>query len=301
MLRNLHLTNLPSGAPCSSDISAGHFVMATCQRTLILSYKEAAKSNVTSNLNLTGVDAYIYLLEVICGLQSKLLGENEIVSQFKDAYHSFLSDIDRDTRLQRILEKLLKDAKLVRTKYLIGIGQKTYAAIVRKELTDKRGAEKVLIYGSGQLTEDLINQLKKKANVYICARNSERVNELVQLHGIKSYPWNERIQAAGDFAYICNTIGCKHVIWDGEYFNSWQSSHTQKCFIDLGSPSVISTALNRSQDVWRLSDVLSEGAIKEERKKEQIEKARVALQEMAIKRNVHLSIKKNSKEKYLYV
>src|SRR5690606_16003183 len=115
------------------------------------------------------------LLEIICGLKSKLLGENEIVGQFKASYHNYASTKNKSTELLRIIEKLFKDAKEIRTDYLLGLCQKTYSSIARKHIVSINKADHVLILGSGQLAEDLINQFKKKVTVFISARNTQKV------------------------------------------------------------------------------------------------------------------------------
>ena len=57
-------------------------------------------------------------MEVICGLKSRLLGETEIVSQFKDAFDKFLNQEIRDPIVTLTLQKLFKDAKEIRHHHL---------------------------------------------------------------------------------------------------------------------------------------------------------------------------------------
>jgi len=94
MLEKLKLHNFPSGHhPKLND--AGAFVLQTCQRSLVLSFSEHAVDNHNDTLyhwKHEADEAYIFLLETICGLNSKLLGENEIVGQFKSAYQQFLNN-----------------------------------------------------------------------------------------------------------------------------------------------------------------------------------------------------------------
>ena len=69
-----------------------------------------------------GQMAYMFLLETICGLKSRMLGENEIVSQFKEAFALYLAKEDKNPYIIQVFEKLFKDAKEIRTKYLDRIG-----------------------------------------------------------------------------------------------------------------------------------------------------------------------------------
>src|SRR5690606_25191524 len=140
------------------------------------------------------------------------------------------------------LEKLFKDAKDIRTQYLIGISQKTYASLTRKHLIQRAKAQHVVVLGSGQLAEDLINQFKKKATVSICARNKVRVAELAEQHQIQVIPWEERHRLVNE-PFIANTIGSETVLWDDSFFYAWAGNHELRLFVDLGSPSVIKTVL----------------------------------------------------------
>jgi len=301
MLDSLVLNNFPSGyKPALRSPNSGVFILMTCQRTLVLSYKSSPLSpadKLQKHETLTGASAYTFLLEITCGLQSKLIGENEIVGQFKTAYKNYVASENINSHLLIVIEKLFKDTKEIRTKYLVGLSQKTYSSITRKQIVGMYKAKKVLILGSGSLAEDLINQFKKKIDVYICARSSERVSKLVRDHGIQSIPWKD-FNALSSFPYIANSIGCEHVILNEDFFQSWEKNHKNKLFVDLGSPSVINTQLSLSQGVMRLDDIFKEGAIHESHKKLQIEKAISALNNIVEKRHRLLKDKLNSQMIY---
>src|SRR5690606_4690682 len=212
MINALKLWNFTSGVQPPEELTSRAFVLKTCQRTLVLSLQDKTiKSHTLSHQLYVGQDAYLYLLETICGLKSKLVGENEIVGQFKEAYKVFATALNRDPQLMLILEKLFKDAKEIRTEHLIGIGQKTYAYLTRRHFAGKMKQAPILILGSGQLAEDLINQFKKRVPVVLCARNHVRAEELAQQHGCTVIPWNDR-NAWKDYAFIANTIGFEGVL-----------------------------------------------------------------------------------------
>jgi glutamyl-tRNA reductase len=211
-----------------------------------------------------------------------LIGENEIVRQFKEAYQIFAGSTLKDTKLLFILEKLFKDAKDIRTKYLIGISQKTYASLTRKHLIQKARAQQIVVVGSGVLAEDLINQFKKKAKVSICARNVEKVQTLAQVHSLTIIPWEERSQLINE-PFIANTVGINNILFNEDFFQSW-SKQPERLFIDLGSPSSISTSLTTNENVLRLEDIFREGAIVEDQKQAQINLARAEMISMTVKR-----------------
>lgn len=293
MLKGLTLWNFPAGSLEPIDLSPGSFILTTCQRTIVLAMNhDPLRSNgkLPSHEMASGEDAYLFLLETICGLKSKLIGENEIVGQFKEAYKLYASTTLKDTKLLTVLEKLFKDAKDIRTQYLIGISQKTYASLTRRHF-QRAKALHVVIVGSGMLAEDLINQLKKKVRVSICARNSERVKELAQMHKISVIPWENRAELSSE-SYIANTIGSGEILFTETFFKSWEKG----LFVDLGSPSVIQTKLGISDGVIRLQDIFDEGAVVETLKEQQISLAREAMIQLTHKRKSLLEAKLNARE-----
>ncbi|HXH76514.1 MAG TPA: hypothetical protein VNJ08_16200 [Bacteriovoracaceae bacterium] len=287
MLNGLKLWNFSSGTLPPEELCGSTFVLRTCQRTLVLTFDRHPflHSSIPTHTLLTSDDAYFFLLETICGLQSKLIGENEIVGQFKEAYKIYAASTLKDTKLLQILEKLFKDAKDIRTQYLIGISQKTYASLTRKHLIQKARAPHVVVLGSGSLAEDLINQFKKKALVSICARNSERVKLLAEMHQLKVIDWEDRKQLINE-PFIANSIGHASIIFDELFFSLWASRHTHRLFVDLGSPSVINTSFSLEDGIVRLQDIFNEGAIVEGQKQQQIALAREAMQVITQKRKV---------------
>lgn len=285
MINGLKLWNFSSGTHPEEELSGTTFVLKTCQRTMVLAYDRYpfVSQELPEHSLQTADEAYLFLLETICGLKSKLIGENEIVGQFKEAYQIYSQSTLKDTKLLHILEKLFKDAKDIRTQYLIGISQKTYASLTRRHLIQKAKAQAVVVIGSGALAEDLINQFKKKAQVSICARNEARVAELARQHNLTVIPWSER-HTLVNHPYIANTVGTDTILFDEDFFAEWSRKNPSHLFVDLGSPSVIQTSMTLEEGIVRLDDIFNEGAIVEGQKQVQIELARAAMQEITLKR-----------------
>lgn len=287
MIDNLMLWNFPKRYAVESHFGADRFVLKTCQRTLVLSIHPpenkycliAPQADIDQ---ITGEAAYEYLLEIICGLKSQLLGENEIVAQFRSAYQAYASQSHKNSEILRILEKLFKDAKEIRSKYLIGLGQKTYASLTRKHLM-RTQAQKVLILGSGQLAEDMVNQLKKKTMIFLSARNELKVRNFEREHQIFPVNWESK-KSWLNYSHIVNTIGFEGELLGDTFFQEWQQRHLRKCFIDLGSPSCITTKMKDSPEFIELSDIFKEGAIVEDQKEVKIANAKNFLKKLSKRR-----------------
>lgn len=284
MLGSLKLWNFNAGTLQDEELVSNAFVLRTCQRTLVLafSYFPFHHTEIPKHDLVIGEEAYLFLLETICGLKSKLIGENEIVGQFKEAYKIYAASTIKDNKILLILEKLFKDAKDIRTQYLIGISQKTYASLARRHLIQKARANHIVVVGSGALAEDLINQFKKKADISICARNEAKALELATAHNLKIIPWNLRSELK-NHSFIANSVGADEILFDEVFFDEWRKTSNQ-VFVDLGSPSSIKTHLKLNEGVVRLTDIFDEGAVVEGQKQAQVALAKAAMMSITKKR-----------------
>jgi glutamyl-tRNA reductase len=266
----------------------GIFLLKTCQRALIVKTSPISLNHRELGEYHEGKDAYKFLLETICGLKSKLQGESEIVSQFKEAYHNYLQTEVRSSVILRVLEKLFKDAKEIRRDYLIKIGQQSYAGIARRIVQTKYDSGKVLILGSGQLAKDVLKLLQKRYEISISARNQEAVKKIMAEYpqlNITYIPWEDHSSYQG-FETIVNTIGAEITLFDHNFFSP--RCPNKNIFIDLGSPSVIQTPYTKDHGVFRLTDIFSHGQALDQEKKVKIESAHTAIAGLVDRRAVSL-------------
>jgi glutamyl-tRNA reductase len=107
-----------------------------------------------------GADAYQFLLQVICGLQSPLLGETEVMGQFRKFRNEaqFPATVWGDF-LQRLTTDLLRDARHIRQHHLQGLGSQSYGSLVRKCV---KGSTTVALLGTGNLAEEILPWLNEK-------------------------------------------------------------------------------------------------------------------------------------------
>lgn len=265
MIDSLTVINLKAQAsvrPSNGEV----FVLKTCQRTLILGFGQLPFYHLEDQNDIrdmfNGDQAYIFLLETICGLKSEVLAEYEVVGQFKEAYQEYANLPFRNTSTLTLLEKLFQDSKKIRTDHLTEIGQLSYAGIARKLVHSRMNEGDVLIAGSGTLSVDLIKLLKKKHRVFLTARNTERVTELCLEHSLEMIPWLS-YDTYKKFDSIVNTIGSEEILFNENFFHEFSSranASDSKLFIDLGSPSVIKTHLSESDGVLRLEDIFRQSA-----------------------------------------
>jgi glutamyl-tRNA reductase len=286
MLRGLKVINLCPENQIQSNPTGEVFYLKTCQRQLIVGFNTTPYQylNDEDHQEHEGQQAYMFLLETICGLKSRMLGENEIVSQFKEAFNLYLTREDKNPYVIQVFEKLFKDAKEIRTKYLDRIGQLSYAGLTKKFLLDEAQDREVLIYGSGQLAHDLCKVLNRKFNITLCARNSEKTQSLSDTFGLQILPWEQRNEGA-NHAFIVNTIGAENTtLFDKDFLSSWSQINAKRRFIDLGSPSVLEVQENKDPQIILLENLLSIAEKLSVEKEEKVSKATVAIEEKTVHR-----------------
>lgn len=266
------------------------FQLHTCQRSLFLCLDISALDTVLVKYPeakvLQNQEAYQKLLSIVCGIESQMMGENEIVHQFKQAYDQFLQSPSRCTHLMKVIEKILKDSKEIRTKYLKGIGTKTYSGIARsivREKGNKKGDHPVLVLGTGNLSQDMINQFKKTHDIHISGRNDQVLHQLTQEHQLRPLSWGQ-FERYSNYSFIINTIGTNETLFCHEFFKRWQKLEGPKSFIDFGSPSPVSITDYPKDELFKLDHILKRGVLNETSKREKIHLARKAIVDLSRRR-----------------
>lgn len=278
------MVNLPATAHFPLTESSSVFTLKTCQRSLVV-----GRGRLLSELPCTcfefyvGVEAYQFLLEVICGLKSHLLAENEIAAQFKTAYSDYSASSQKDTGLLLLLEKLFKDAKEVRSQFLNHLGQQSYASITRSLLSKKMASGEVLVLGSGSLAFSLAKLLKKKYQVTLSARNELKRNEICDVFGLQKICWEDQGKFK-NFKAIINTVGTDEILFDQSFFDTWLKAGNY--FIDLSSPSPVQTSHSYEDGVIRLEDIYRESDQRSEFKQQKIAQAKEFIAELAYRRRL---------------
>ncbi len=144
----LSIVNRPPG---DSPISAGAPIWRTCLREVWFAEEAGERSPLDRGpAPIVEGEAYRLLLEILCGLQSPMLGETQVMGQFK----SFLSSQGGEQAwLRRLGQRLLADAREVRTQHLQGLGSRSYGSAVRRYLNE---VSHVAVIGTGKLAQEIL-------------------------------------------------------------------------------------------------------------------------------------------------
>ncbi|AOP36202.1 glutamyl-tRNA reductase [Leptospira tipperaryensis] len=167
------------------------FSWMTCMRTIWIadSRIHGGPSSLPSALETySGYEGYRFLLEVISGLHSRLLGETEVLAQFRDKFKNpSLPSSAFGEYLARLRDSLIQDSRSIRSRYLQNIGEQSYGGLANKYLKD---ATHVTLLGTGQLSEKILPWMKNR-NVTLVGRNETRLSELSTTFEVNSKLLND--------------------------------------------------------------------------------------------------------------
>ena len=133
-------------------------------------------------------DVYRHLFEVCCGFHSKILGEDQILGQVKDAYEEALNIKAVSLELHRLFQEAITCGKRFRKESKLFEIPVSSASIVVNEAISHR-CTKFMIFGYGE-----VGQLTLK---YLLSHGAKLVYLVVRNNKIKDEIYDERVKVIG--------------------------------------------------------------------------------------------------------
>jgi hypothetical protein len=183
-LAELIVLNRRSADGAPTALLPGACVLGTCLREVRIAMlpvdeqPSPALADADGYERHAGTEAYLFLLQLACGLESQIAGETEILGQIKQAWREYeISGAPLAARLRPWMQRLLQDTKEIRSEYVVGLGSATYGSLVRRLLGgDLPGP--TLLLGAGQLAETILPFLDT-GEVQLWNRSPQRARELL--------------------------------------------------------------------------------------------------------------------------
>ncbi len=248
--------------------------LCTCNRTELYLYAEAAADtgafvrNLIATLNpkglavwgdhhytLEGLAAAEHLFQVAAGLDSQMLGENQILRQVKDAYSASIEEGTSRFFLHRLLHSTFRAAKSVRTQTDINTGAVSISAAaveLAAEQVDLPGATVVLV-GAGQNAALAAAHLVKRGagRLEVLSRSIDSAAELcAQLktgrpHTLEALP---ELAAAADLI-LCSTAAETPIVTAADYAYLFSQRKKAVVIIDIAVPRDVDPQLGQTGGV----------------------------------------------------
>ncbi len=189
-----------------------------------------------------GQEAVNYLYEVCCGLDSLVLGEDQILGQVKDAHYRAMEIKGTGKVLNRLFIEAVTVAKEIKTKTGISENPISISSIAVKQMekTLKHLKNKnVLVIGFGKMSRIAIENLLEKgvATIYICNRSNEAIENMMKKHHqIKYIPFEEKYSVINQVDIVISATAAPHYVLHYEELKEVYKEKNTICMVDIALP-----------------------------------------------------------------
>lgn len=208
-------------------------------------------------LDLHGPEALQHLLEVAAGLDSQMLGENEIFGQVKKAYATAQSRDSSGPVLNRIFQKTFQAAKHVRTHTALSAGLVSVANVavdLSVSVFGELGTARVLLLGAGEigLKSGRAFRSREPASLTVASRRLDRAQEVAIELGASALSFDQAITQLAEFdVIVCSTAAPTTVVSPATVRSAIQQRGGRPLFfIDVALPRDVEPGVTEIENVF---------------------------------------------------
>lgn len=231
-------------------------------------------------------DAIRHLFEVASGLDSMVLGEDQIIGQVKDAYIFCTQAALTDDVLMRLFQKSFEAGKLVRTKTGIKLGTTSISSaaveLCARELGDLN-EKSLLLVGAGETGTLALQNFVTKGigSVSVMNRTFERAQELVKTYQVQALPFERLPFELGNFDIVVVATASQTHLIDLEMMKEANSNRNQ-VLVDLSVPRNMDEKVGELQNIalFSVDDLEEVVRITTEKKRECVDEAKLIIDEV---------------------
>ncbi len=202
-------------------------------------------------------EAVLHLLGVSGGLESMMLGENQILSQVKASHNLILSTGYKFPLLNRLFQEAIRAGKAIRTKTELSSGAVSIS-LAAVELASKiySQCEKrpILLVGAGETNKLVATHFKEKGagNIIIANRGAENRERLAAQFGGRAVPLDKLDQALIEADIVVTATGAQHHLIEREQLKAVlkQRRRGALLLVDISSPRNIDPRVSELPDVF---------------------------------------------------
>ncbi len=220
--------------------------------------KEISTSLFSSYLyKFEGQETMRHLFRVASGLDSLVIGENEVLGQLREAFRAANEAGTVKTFLYRLMEKALKTGKDVRTKTKINEGAVSIPSVA-VELAEKifshLSGKKIMVLGTGEMGSLTLKSLKQAGGeaLYAVSRNPERGRKIAQEFGLEWVPFESWEPCLAEIDILIASTSAIEPIVRFEQINRLMKArpHRPLFLIDIAVPRDIDPRVNSLDNVY---------------------------------------------------
>ena len=197
-----------------------------------------------------------HLFRVASGLESLVLGEEQIVHQVKQAYETAQAAGWTGGLLNPMFQRALGVAKDVRTNTALSRHKLSIASVavdLARQVHGDLQRARLLVLGAGDMAELAVRYLHEHGvrSISIVNRSTERALALAETADAKVYAWGDLRQALTEHDIVVASTSAPHTVVSCEEVRQAMSRRrTPLVFIDLAVPRDIDAAVGELDDCY---------------------------------------------------
>ncbi len=285
---------------CETGVK-GCVILNTCNRTEIYSVADRGESiesiilllkdissDVENYLEISsGNEAIRHLFRVASGLESLIIGENQILSQLKNNYFECKSECSTDSLLDVIFTQAIRVGKMVRTDTDIskgGVSVGSAAVKLAERIFGSLKGKKILIVGAGEMSCLIAKALFSKdvEGVYVSNRNYETAKNIAETIGGLALKFDYLMDHIRASDLVITATSAPHTIIHANEIRAVMKERSKDLvIIDIAIPKDVDDSVGNIKEVHlynidSLSDVAKENM---EARREEAEKASLIVED----------------------
>ncbi len=206
-------------------------------------WDEAQRARVLPLLAVrTGAAAARHLLRVSAGLESAVLGEDQVQGQVREAYRQACARKAAGPVLHRLFHVAFRAGKRVRAETALGGGDRSLAGCGVNMMGRALGGlreQSVLVLGVGEMGSLAARRLRQRGvgRLVLANRTWQRARELAQELGAEVVPWDWRCRALREVEGLVCATGSPEPVVPAEWVAAAAEEGRLRCVVDLAVPA----------------------------------------------------------------
>ncbi len=197
----------------------------------------------------TGAEAVRHLFRLAAGLDSLVLGEDQIQVQLKSALAEARAAGAAGPLVDRLLQSALATGKLVRSQTGIARSHLSVVSValdLAQQMQGSLAGRHVLVLGAGRMAELALKHLRDDppASIVVANRTLERAQALADTYGAVARPFEQLAQAIGEADVVVSCTAAPEIMVGAELVAQARAGNNRSLLLlDLAVPRDVDPAV----------------------------------------------------------